>query len=181
MRTRCTEIMFFLQIRRRTRQTGPTFSCAVAMNSQGSPLRDVGRRGAARGPAGGATRRTARGTVTAIAVMPAGGPERALGVDAQQGMPTQALDALEQPLGIQAPIGEHDHRPGRRRLAAQRLQQGQPFGLPGMFEAGGQHLPQDRDRTASIHHADHQQHEALAERGRIEGQGPYKCRFFRGR
>ena len=43
-------------------------------------------------------------------------------VHLMRGTATAALDALEQPLGIQAPISEHDHRPGRRHLAAQRLQ-----------------------------------------------------------
>ena len=53
-----------------------------------------------------------------VAVIPACGPERAAGIDAHQRMPAEVLDALEQPLGVQAPLGEDDQRPGRRHPRA---------------------------------------------------------------
>jgi hypothetical protein len=97
-------------------------------------------------------------------------PERAAFVDPQEGMPAQADDAPKQPACVQAPIGQDQDHPGRRDGGLEQTQHPQPLPPPGMFLAGRQNRPGDRERAAPIDNADHQHGEAIAQGGGVEGQ-----------
>ena len=92
-------------------------------------------------------------------------------IDAQERVPAQAHDASEQPARVQATVGQHQHRPVGRQGWAQQAQHPQPLAPPGALVASGQDGPGDRDGAAAIHHTDDQGDKAVAQAGRIDGQG----------
>jgi len=85
-------------------------------------------------------------------------------------MPAQAGDAPKQPGGIQAPSGQHAHRPAFGHRRPQLPQHAQPFAAPGALGARGQDHPRHGDGTAPIDHADGQDHKALPQGGGSDGQ-----------
>ncbi len=89
-------------------------------------------------------------------------------VDAQERVPAQANDAPEQPAGVQAAVGQNQHRPVARDGRAQHPQHAQPLAAPRPLFARGHDGPRDRDATAAVDHTDRQDDETVAQAGRIE-------------
>ncbi len=98
----------------------------------------------------------------------AGRAELAALIDAQERMPPQAHDAPKQPAGVQPAVGQHQDGPVRRDRRAQVAQHTQPLAAPRPFLASGQDGPGDGDGAAAIDDADGQDHEAVAQAGRVD-------------
>lgn len=77
-------------------------------------------------------------------------------------MPAQPGEAPQQPRGLQAALGQHDHRPA---AGAGRP----PQAPPGVLGARGQEHPRHGDGTAPRDHADRQHHKASPQGGGIHG------------
>jgi hypothetical protein len=82
----------------------------------------------------------------------------------------QTGDAPKQPWDIQAAVGQHEHRPAEVESRPQPRRQAQPFTAPGVLSARWQDDSGYQGRTAAIDYADYQDHKALAQGRRVDGQ-----------
>ena len=98
------------------------------------------------------------------------GAKLAAQVDTQKGMPALLGNGVKQPVGIQAPIRQHQYQPIAGDGCAQMRQQSQPFILPGAWMGCPQHFPSHRDGTASIDHAEAQDHKSHPQTAGIHRQ-----------
>ncbi len=67
--------------------------------------------------------------------------------DAQERVPALFNDMLEEPAGVQPPIGKHQHGPVGGHTAVQVVKEREPMRAPGTLTGSGYHGPRDRNRT----------------------------------